>query len=302
MALAYCLDTLDYSTEAQLTVYGEFLSFYPPEREVKIIENSSWSCAHGVERWRSDCSCGDGTPGYHHRWRKPLREALNSLRDKLSGLYESANIFPDPWEARNKYINVILNRSEDNVNQFLREQTGRRLTHEEKVKALTLLEMERDSLLMFTSCGWFFDEISRIEPVQIMRYAACAIGMAKRIFDEDLESEFLKILAQAPSNVPELQDGAKIYELRAKQGIADLKQMAAYYGITSLLDDYKESFSEGCWDMEGNALRLDINEKQAFSAGKVHVKSRITDIEDTYTFAVTYNKGYTESGATHLSP
>ncbi|MBQ6774519.1 MAG: DUF3536 domain-containing protein [Synergistaceae bacterium] len=295
MALAYCLDTLDYSTEAQLTVYGEFLSFYPPEREVKIIENSSWSCAHGVERWRSDCSCGDGTPDYHHKWRKPLREALNALRDRLANLYESANMFSNPWEARNKYINVILDRSEDNINQFLLEQTGRNLTHDEKVKALTLLEMERDSLLMFTSCGWFFDEISRIEPVQIMRYAACAIGMAKRLFDEDLESEFLKILAQAPSNVPELQDGAKIYELRAKQGIADLKQMAAYYGITSLLDEYKEIFSEGCWDMEGNALRLDINEQQAFSAGKVHVKSRITDIEDTYTFAVTYNKGYTES-------
>ncbi|MBQ4469688.1 MAG: DUF3536 domain-containing protein [Synergistaceae bacterium] len=295
MALAYCLECLDYSSEAQLTVYGEFLSFYPPEREVKIIENSSWSCAHGVERWRSNCSCGDGTPGYHHKWRKPLRDAMNSLRDRLAELYESSNIFADPWEARNRYIDVILDRSESNVNNFLLEQTGRDLTHEERVKALTLLEIERNSLLMFTSCGWFFDEISRIEPVQIMRYAACAIGMAKRSFNVDLESDFLKILAQAPSNVPELQDGSKIYELRAKQGMVDLKQMAAYYGITSLLDDYKEIFSEGCWDMAGNALRLDVSETQAFSAGRVHVKSRITEIEGTYTFAVTYNKGYTES-------
>ena len=295
MALAYCLDTLDYSSEAQLTVYGEFLSFYPPEREVKIIENSSWSCAHGVERWRSDCSCGDGTPGYHHRWRQPLRVAMNSLRDKLAELYEKADIFPDPWKTRDEYINVILDRSEDNVNAFLRAQTGRNLTHDEKVKVLTMLEMERDSLLMFTSCGWFFDEISRIEPVQIMRYAACAIGMAERFFDVDLEADFMKLLAEAPSNVPELKDGAKIYELRAKQGMTDLKQMAAYYGITSLLDEYKQSFSEGCWDMSGSALRLDIDDSGAFAAGKVHVRSRVTDIEDTYTFAVTYNKGFTES-------
>ncbi len=288
MALAYCLDCLDNSNEAQLTVYGEFLSFYPPESEVKIIENSSWSCAHGVERWRSDCSCGDGTPGNHHKWRKPLRDAMNYLRDELSKLYESSNLFANnnPWTIRDRYIDVILDRSDENVNAFLAENVGKNLSDNDKVRALALLEMQRNSLLMFTSCGWFFDEISRIEPVQIMRYAARAIELAKSLFNVDLEPEYLRILAQAPSNVPELQDGAKIYELRAKQGRADLKQMAAYYGITSLLEDFKQEFSEGCWDMSGGALAIKENDKITFSAGKVHVHSNITGVTGDYLFAV----------------
>ena len=144
---------------------------------------------------------------------------------------------------------------------------------------------------MFTSCGWFFDEISRIEPVQIMRYAARAIELAKELFDVDLEPEFLKLLAEAPSNVPELQDGAKIYELRAKQGRADLKQMAAYYGITSLLKDYHIEFSEGCWDMSGSRTQVEVPGKKLFSAGKVHVRSRITNVEGSFMFAVKYSGG-----------
>lgn len=290
MALAYCLECLDNSAEAQLTVYGEFLEFYPPEAEVKIIENSSWSCAHGVERWRSDCSCGDGTAGYHHRWRKPLRDAMNYLRDELYKLYEGCGIFDDVWDARNKYISVIFDRSDENVDAFLRENLSVELTPEVRVKALRLLEMERNSLLMFTSCGWFFDEISRIEPVQIMRYAARAIELAKQVFGADIEPEFLKILAEAPSNVPELQDGAKIYELRARLGRVDRKQMAAYYGTTSLFDDYRHEFSEGCWDMSGSALNVKNEDgKSTFSAGKVRVKSHITGVEGDYLFAVNIN-------------
>ena len=291
MALAYCLETIDNGTEAQLTVYGEYLSFYPPESEVKIIENSSWSCAHGVERWRSDCSCGDGTPGYHHRWRKPLRDAMNYLRDELAELYEKAGMFHDCRAARDKYIDVILDRSKESVNIFLRNCTDHELTQEERVKALMLLEMQRNSLLMFTSCGWFFDEISRIEPVKIMRYAARAIELAKMVFDVDLEPAYLRLLAEAPSNVPELQDGAKIYELRAKQGRVDRKQMAAYYGIASLLKDFTPEFSEGCWDMKGNVLRLDLGDGKSFSAGKVHVQSNITEVEGNYLFAVRHNGG-----------
>ena len=291
MALAYCLETIDSSAEAQLTVYGEFLSFYPPESEVRIIENSSWSCAHGVERWRSDCSCGDGTPGYHHKWRRPLRVAMNDLRDKLADLFENAGMFPDCWDARDRYIDVILDRSKESVNIFLRNVTDHELTPDERVKALMLLEMQRNALLMFTSCGWFFDEISRIEPVQIMRYAARAIELAKMVFDVDLEPAYLRLLAEAPSNVPELQDGAKIYELRAKQGRVDRKQMAAYYGITSLLRDFKPEFSEGCWDMSGNVLKLEMGTGKSFSAGKVHVNSNITEVAGDYLFAVRHNGG-----------
>ncbi len=300
MALAYCLECLEHTAGAQLTVYGEYLSFYPPESEARIIENSSWSCAHGVKRWCDDCSCGDGTPGYHHKWRKPLRDAMNYLRDKLATVYENSNIFPDAWNARNRYIDVILDRSEENVNAFLKENMSDSFTYDERVKALRLLEMQRNAMLMFTSCGWFFDEISRIEPVQIMRYAARAMDLARRLFGVELEPEFLRILGEAPSNVPELQDGAKVYELRAKQGRVDRKQMAAYYGITALLDDYKREFSEGCWDMWGSALNVETNGKKTFAAGKVHVRSGITGSEGLFMFAVNVNQN-NEGGAALIS-
>ena len=216
---------------------------------------------------------------------------MNDLRDKLADLFENAGMFPDCWAARDKYIDVILDRSKESVNIFLRNVTGRELTPDERVKALMLLEMQRNALLMFTSCGWFFDEISRIEPVQIMRYAARAIELAKMVFDVDLEPAYLRLLAEAPSNVPELQDGAKIYELRAKQGRVDRKQMAAYYGITSLLRDFKPEFSEGCWDMKGNVLKLEMGAGKSFSAGKVHVNSNITEVAGDYLFAVQHNGG-----------
>ena len=298
MALAYCLECLEHTSGSQLTVYGEYLEFYPPESEVRIIENSSWSCAHGVERWCGNCSCGDGTPGYHHRWRKPLREAMNFLRDRLAEIYEGNNILADSWEARNEYISVILNRSDENIDAFLKKYTACSLTPDERMRALMYLEMQRNGLLMFTSCGWFFDEISRIEPVQIMRYAARAIELAKILTGIDLEPDFMKMLADAPSNVPELQDGAKIYELRAKQGRADPKQMAAYYGITSLFDDYKREFSEGCWDMAGSAMTVEVEgEGSSFSAGKVHVQSRITGFGGDYLFAVNINQAGEEGSA-----
>ena len=185
---------------------------------------------------------------------------------------------------------MILDRSDGNVDDFLRRHAGN-LPPDERMRALMYLEMQRNSLLMFTSCGWFFDEISRIEPVQIMRYAARAIELAKILTGIDLEPDFMRMLADAPSNVPELQDGAKIYELRAKQGRADRKQMAAYYGITSLFDDFSREFSEGCWDMAGSAMNVEVEgEGSSFSAGKVHVRSRITGLEGDYLFAVNINQ------------
>ena len=294
MALAYCLDYIDRSVDAQLTIYGEFLEFYPPEFEVKIIENSSWSCAHGVERWRSDCSCGDGTPGYHHRWRKPLRDALNFLRDKLdnlfAGSYGAPGLFKNTWEARNQYINVILDRSIENVDDWLNKNAVHELSSQEKTRALKLMEMERNSLLMFTSCGWFFDEISRIEPVQVMRYAARAIELSRELFNVDVEPEFLKILAEGPSNIQELQNGAKIYELRARQDSVDHTHMAAYYGITSILKGFRNDFSEGCWELSGSAVKLGESSRE-FSAGTVCVRSKITEDVGYYLFAVNHNGG-----------
>ena len=293
MALAYCLETVDNSTDAELTVYGEYLAFYPPEYEVRIVEPSSWSCAHGVERWRSDCGCSTGTPGFHQKWRGPLREALDMLRDELIAPFEreAKQFFDDPWAARNRYIELILDRMPEHADAWLKENASRELSPEEKVRALSLLELQRAALLMYTSCGWFFDEISRIETVQIMRYAAHAMELAERLFGKNLEPAFLSILSGAPSNIPELQNGAKVYELLVKQGRVDMPQLAAYYGITSLLHDFRSRFTEGCWELSGNAEALSGDDGSNFSAGTVRITSRITGESGVYLFAVNHRGG-----------
>lgn len=296
MALAYCLETIDNSSDAQLTVYGEFLEFYPPEQEVKIIENSSWSCAHGVERWRSNCGCNTGTPNFHQEWRGPLREALDNLRDKLASLYEKAALkyFDDPWEARNNYIDILTlhDRTDENVDKWLKANLKKNIKFEQadKIFVLSLMEMQRDALYMFTSCGWFFDEISRIEPIQILRYAARAMELAKKLFNINLEPEFLEILEKAPSNIPELRNGAKIYELLVKQSRVDMPQMAAYYAITSLMHDFTPSFVDGAWKLSGSALRFG-EDANSFSAGTVRVHSRITGEERAFLFAANHMGG-----------
>jgi alpha-amylase/alpha-mannosidase (GH57 family) len=186
MALACALHYIESGNLADLTNYAEYLEKYPPTHEVEIRENSSWSCAHGVERWRRDCGCNtQANPGWNQGWRAPLREAMDWLRDNLIPIYEGemASYVQDPWQARDDYIKVILNRSARNevildgsvqsVEAFHSRHVIRELSEEEKVKVLKLLEMQRCAMLMYTSCGWFFDEISGIETVQVMRYASC---------------------------------------------------------------------------------------------------------------------------------
>ena len=165
----------------------------PPTQEVEIIENSSWSCIHGVERWRNDCGCNSGLhPGWHQKWRASLRQAMDWLRDTLIPIYqtEAVKYLKDPWQARDDYITVILDRTLKNVEKFFSEHALRELTKEEKVKVLRFLEMQRHSMLMYTSCGWFFDEISGIETVQVMQYAARAMQLADEVSGQSLENEY----------------------------------------------------------------------------------------------------------------
>ena len=172
MALAYCLHFIKTNNLAKVTVYGEYLEKFPPQYEVQIYENSSWSCSHGIERWRSNCGCNYGRyPSGKQQWRAPLREAMDWLRDELIGVYDNkmAQYVSDPWEVRNGYISIINDRSVKNVEKYLLKSAGRQLSFDEKVIVLKLLEMQRNAMLMYTSCGWFFDDISGIETVQIMQ-------------------------------------------------------------------------------------------------------------------------------------
>jgi len=239
MTLAYCLYYIESQKLAKITNYAEFLERHPPEFEVEIQENTSWSCSHGIERWRSDCGDSAGRPGWKQTWRKPLREAMDWLRDELASKFEleAAKYLKDPWSARNRYISVVLDRSRENVEQFISEQKNKELSEDEKKQVIKLLEMQRQAMLMFTSCGWFFDEISGIETVQVMQYAARAMQLSQQVLGLQLEDKYIKLLKGALSNIPELQNGAKIYNIFVKKAVVDLARKAAQVTILQLFSN-----------------------------------------------------------------
>ncbi len=226
MGLAYALERIETSGLARLTNYGEFLEKQPPEHEVDIIENTSWSCAQGVERWRSDCGCNSGAhPDWDQSWRGPLRDALDWLRDEAAPLFEEqgAELLHDPWAARDDYINVVLHRR-GNEDAFFQRHAVRTLDKEATVTALQLLELQRHAMLMYTSCGWFFDELSGIETVQVLQYAGRVIQLARELFRRDLEPPFLDLLEPAKSNLPENSNGRVVYEKFVQPAVVDLQK------------------------------------------------------------------------------
>lgn len=247
MALSYCLESLSNREDIKLTIYGEFLEKYPPEYEVEIIEDSSWSCAHGVERWRSNCGCNTGgNHGWHQHWRGPLRDAFDWVRDKLIVLYENEinDYTNDPWGLRNEYIKVILNRSRDNIEKFLKNNImiKKDLYENDKIKILRLLEMQYHCMLMYTSCGWFFDEVSGIESMQDIFYASRALQLAHKISGEDLEEDFIKMLEKVPSNVKEIGNAAVAYDIYVKPMRVNMIRVGAHYAIASLFKDFPEEY------------------------------------------------------------
>ena len=239
MALAAAVQQIEAEGTATLTNYGAFLAAHPPTHEVEIRERTSWSCAHGVERWRSDCGCrtrGD----WHQRWRAPLRAALDWLRDQIDPFFEaraSAHL-KDPWAARDAYAAVLLDRSPERLDAFFAAHARGPLDPTARVEARRLLELQRNRLLMYTSCGWFFDEISAIEPVQILRYAAMALQYLNDLGGGRLEDEFVRRLAAAPSNVPEIRDGAEVYRRLVRPTAVNLNRVVAHYAITGFLEEY----------------------------------------------------------------
>jgi len=289
MALTYCLHHIESRELARLTVYGEYLEKHPPEREVAIYENSSWSCAHGIERWRNDCGCHTGNHyDWNQRWRAPLREGMDWLRNKLTKIYERgvSPFFSNPWNARDEYISVILDRSEQNVDGFLNRMAGRDLSLPEQEKALKLLEMQRHALLMYTSCGWFFDEISGIETVQVIQYAARAIQLARQTSGEDLEKGYLEIIARAQSNIEEFGNGSRVYELFVKPAILDLRRVGAHYAISSLFEEYPATIRLYAYTARSEDYERIVAGKRKLATGLVRVRSGITREELDLAFSV----------------
>ncbi len=288
MALAYVLDRVETQGLAKLTNYGEYLAKHPPDHEVEIIENSSWSCVHGVERWRSNCGCNSGGhPGWNQDWRGPLRKALERLRDDLAVRFEEQGkaYLRDPWQARDEYITVILDRSKENVAAFFRGHAGRDLEPEELLQALRLLEMQRHALLMFTSCGWFFDELSGIETVQVMQYAARAIQLWKAISGESLEAGFLAALAEAKSNIAEHGDGARVYEKFVGPAVVDITNTAAHYALSSLFEEYGDRTAIYCYDVLREEYERTDAGRTRMAIGRASIVSGITGVSERISFA-----------------
>jgi alpha-amylase/alpha-mannosidase (GH57 family) len=291
MALAYALRLLEQDKSVKLTNYGSFLEQFPPEYECEIVDNTSWSCSHGVERWRSNCGCNGGHPGWNQAWRTPLRQALDELRDALVLFTEQENgrLFENVWAARDAYIQVILDRSDESVGRFLEAHQAHALNEGERMRALELMEMQRHAQLMYTSCGWFFDDISGIETVQVIAYAARVLQLAGQVFGEQaagLEPAFLAKLAKARSNDPVAGDGARIYKKCVGTMKLELEQVAAHYAISSVFSSFAEETEIFCYRVRRISYDIFTSGRGRLAVGRAHVSSKITRHAQSFSFAV----------------
>ncbi len=286
MALAYALLHLEKQEDSALTIYGEFLDHFPPQFEVEIFENSSWSCVHGIDRWKSDCGCcTGGNSKWNQKWRAPLRKGLDQLRDRLSELFEkeTTSIFENPWRTRDRAISIYLKKI--SAADFVQSESMRPLQDKEIQKAIGLIEMQRQSLLMFTSCGWFFDEISGLEPVQILQYASRAIQLAHEITGESLEGILLQELALAPSNITSLGNGENIYNLKVKPSLLDFPRIAAHVVTHTAI----EAIVPHQWTIYPVSPKILLSKslgKTEFRFGRMMIRSNTTQSEFDFIFSL----------------
>jgi len=294
MALSYALRYIEDKKLAKLTNYGQFLAKFPPKWEAEIVEDTSWSCAHGIERWRSDCGCNGGRQGWNQRWRAPLRGALDWLRDTVAPLSENAarDLLKDVWVARDAYISVILaagtSKAEEAIDQFFAAHATRTLSTEERTLLLKLMEMQRHTQLMYTSCGWFFDDISGIETVQVMAYAARALRLAADIFGLNcalLEWQFVERLRQAKCNSPQWKDGGDIYRRLVKPMEVNLEQVAAHYAISSVFGSYPEETVLFCYTIRRLDYENVMSGRARLAIGRCRITSNLTEETAEISFA-----------------
>jgi len=291
MALAYALDYIESNNLGRLTNYAEYLERHPPSMEAEIWERSAWSCPHGVERWNSHCGCNSGgRPGWNQHWRKPLREAFDWLRDVIAPRFErkAGRLLKDPWAARNDFIRVILSRTPERREEFFRQHGFGAFSGEEKSTVLKLMEMQRHAMLMYTSCGWFFDEVSGIETTQVIHYAGRTLQLYEELFGESLEPEFLRRLEAAKSNIAEHQNGRVVYEKFVKPSMVDREKVAAHYALRSLFKSYTERERVYCYTVEQEDFHASEAGRAKVVVGRARVTSEITLESDVYTFGAVF--------------
>jgi alpha-amylase/alpha-mannosidase (GH57 family) len=289
MALAYALHHIESRGLAKITNYAQYLKLNPPTHEAEIFEHTAWSCAHGVGRWNSDCGCNSGGHGgWNQAWRRPLRAALDWLRDEIAEPYEQVlgTLLHDPWAAREEYIKVVLDRSPDVRTDFLNRHQRRRLSRAEQVKTWRLLEMQRHAMLMYTSCGWFFDELSGIETVQVIMYAGRVVQLAERLLGRKVEARFVELLRAAKSNLPQHGDGGDVYEKMVRPATVNLEKVGAHYAITSLFERYEDRARIYAYSVEQEDYHVSESGRLRMLIGRARFTSEITQDSDTMSFGV----------------
>ncbi len=290
MALAYSLHLIESRKQAKITNYGEFLQKFPPTHEAQIHENTSWSCMHGVERWRSNCGCNGGRQGWNQEWRRPLRQALDWLRDAVNSKFEELGnrYLSHPWQARDGYIQIVLDRSPEARARFGERFFSRKLEPQEEVTVWKLMELQRSAMLMYTSCGWFFDDLSGIETVQVIQYAGRVVQLGEQLFGVPLEEEFVRRLAEARSNLADYGNGRDVYTKYVKPAIVDLEKVGAHYSISSLFAPYGERTDIFSYAVK----RLDYHVRDAgklrMALGQARFTSKVTQEAENLTFWVVH--------------
>jgi alpha-amylase/alpha-mannosidase (GH57 family) len=292
--LAYALETEATRRGFRVTNYGEFLESNPPAREVEIKrdaagEGTAWSCAHGLGRWTRDCSCHAGAPeGWNQRWRDPLRRALNFLRDEAASIFEQrgGELFRDPWRARDDYVELLLGARDRE--EFFREHASRPPDDTSRTRALTLLEMQRASLMMFTSCGWFFNDIAGIEPVQNLRYAARVLDLLKEIGAGSPRARFLELLAEAESNVPSHGNGASIFRAEVDSARVAPPRVAASLAISGLVAEPESAGRSAGYEFSRADSRKVQHGRIALSTERISLESEATGRRFEYAAAAVH--------------
>lgn len=289
MALAAMIDRFERTKEISITNFSEYLALETPQVQARIFDNSAWSCAHGVERWRSDCGCAiDPSSSRNQKWRAPLREALDYLKSSIDQTFDEVgrSIFTDPWRARDKYIELILDRSR--VDEFLEKHIPGAARSNRKIRqdALSALEMEKESMLMFASCGWFFDDISGIETIQILSHAARAIEILGEFTETSkIERACASILERAQSNYKEFRTGAHIWRERALARRLPMIEVGVNFAVAKSigkeLEDYRRAF-----DIHADSELTETDGDNSISMYLLEIESKLTSKRDTFSVAL----------------
>ncbi len=302
MALSYCLYHLESNNLARITNYGAYLEIHPPEREAEIVDHSSWSCAHGIERWADDCGCNTGAhPSWNQKWRKPLRQAMDWLGEKSEQVFQqhAEGLLKSPYQARDDFILAILDRSRDHVETYIDRHSLKELDNKQKATVLKLLEMQRHAMLIFTSCGWFFDEISGIETVQVLMYAARVIQLIKEITGQDYQEAFTDMLKEAPSNVKEFKNGAEVYQKLVNPAVLDLFRVGVNYAVSSIFEKYAKHTHMYCYQINSHIYDRTTMGRQTLAVGSATLLSDITWESSALKFAVLHLGDHNLLGGIH---